>query len=80
MTTSCYKAIQKTVSTFHKKDIFLPSITSELRNNFPQASLTTSYKARESVLVPTFPKINHVSNSLFKDAGVRHFFYNYKNL
>jgi hypothetical protein len=73
MIASYSKAIQKTVSVVQRKDILLSPVISEIRYDFPQASLTKDYEVREAVFVSTFPKISHVTSSVFKGVGVRHY-------
>ena len=73
MIASYSKAIQRTVSVVQRKDILLSPVISEIRYDFPQASLTTDYEVREAVFVSTFPKISHVTSSVFKSVGVRHY-------
>ena len=73
MIASYSKAIQKTVSVVQRKDILLSPVISEIRYDFPQASLTKDYEVREAAFVSTFPKISHVTSSVFKGVGVRHY-------
>ena len=73
MIASYSKAIQRTVSVVQRKDVLLSPVISEIRYDFPQASLTKDYEVREAVFVSTFPKISHVTSSVFKGVGVRHY-------
>lgn len=73
MIASYSKAIQRTVSVVQIKDFLLSPVITEIRYDFPKASLTKDYEVREAAFVSTFPKISHVTGSVFKGVGVRHY-------
>lgn len=73
MIASYSKAIQKTVNAVQEKNILLSPVISEIMSDCSQSFLTKGYEVTETAFVSTFPKISHVTGSVFKTVGVRYY-------
>ena len=73
MIASYSKVIQRAVNVVQGKDILLSPVISETRLDCSQSFLTKGYEVTETAFVSTFPKISHVTGSVFKTVGMRHY-------
>ena len=73
MIASYSKAIQRTVNVVQEKEILLSPVISEIMSDCSQSFLTKGYEVTEIAFMSTFPKISHVTGSVFKTVGMRHY-------